>query len=77
MEYVEAKDRLMNVLWLGGSPCAGKSSISQILGRQTDFAGLAVRVFRQYMSAVVNAKIRIGGKELQPAQLFRAWQQIH
>jgi 2-phosphoglycerate kinase len=32
----ETEDRLNNVFWLGGSPCAGKSSISEILTRRFD-----------------------------------------
>ena len=32
----ESKDMLENVLWLGGSPCAGKSSISEILAQRFD-----------------------------------------
>ncbi len=30
----DLKRRLENVLWLGGSPCAGKSSISEILAKE-------------------------------------------
>ncbi|MBA2668170.1 MAG: hypothetical protein H0U69_14165 [Trueperaceae bacterium] len=32
----EADDRLTNVFWLGGAPCAGKSSIGAILARRFD-----------------------------------------
>ncbi|MBA3766158.1 MAG: hypothetical protein H0W99_04045 [Acidobacteria bacterium] len=32
----ESEDRLKNVFWLGGSPCAGKSSISEILAQRFD-----------------------------------------
>jgi 2-phosphoglycerate kinase len=32
----ESEDRLENVFWLGGSPCAGKSSISEILADRFD-----------------------------------------
>jgi len=30
----EAKGRLGHVFWLGGSPCAGKSSVSEVLARR-------------------------------------------
>lgn len=30
----ETEDRLKNVFWLGGSPCSGKSSISEILAQR-------------------------------------------
>ena len=32
----ETEDMLKNVFWLGGSPCAGKSSISEILASRFD-----------------------------------------
>lgn len=32
----ETEDKLKNVFWLGGSPCAGKSSISEILANRFD-----------------------------------------
>ena len=30
----ESRDGLRNVFWLGGSPCAGKSSMSEVMARQ-------------------------------------------
>ena len=32
----ETEDKLKNVFWLGGSPCAGKTSISEILASRFD-----------------------------------------
>jgi 2-phosphoglycerate kinase len=34
----EPADRLNNVFWIGGAPCAGKSSISEILAARFDLA---------------------------------------
>jgi len=31
LDMSETENRLSNVFWLGGSPCSGKSSISEIL----------------------------------------------
>jgi 2-phosphoglycerate kinase len=32
----DPKEKLENVFWLGGSPCAGKSSISELIARRFD-----------------------------------------
>jgi 2-phosphoglycerate kinase len=36
LDMSETEDRLSNVFWLGGSPCSGKSSISEILSDRFD-----------------------------------------
>ena len=33
---IEVKGKLEHVLWLGGSPCAGKSAVSEVLARRFD-----------------------------------------
>jgi 2-phosphoglycerate kinase len=53
----ETEDRLKRVFWLGGSPCAGKSSISEILASRFD-----MDVYH------VDEAFEIHRQELNPAQ---------
>ena len=52
----ESEDKLKNVFWLGGSPCAGKSSISEILARCFDLDVYHVdEAFETHMQSLVPA----------------------
>lgn len=52
----ESKNSLKNVFWLGGSPCAGKSSISEVLARHFDLDVYHVdEAFEKHMRGLEHA----------------------